>query len=69
MKYFRVRTEESIASPYGKFLHNRTEIMLAHSIEAIYEDCLDRFGEHLFSVDAVEIDESEIERNTRIYVV
>jgi hypothetical protein len=69
MKYFMVRTEESVASRQGKFSHIRTEILLARDVCAIYEDCLNRFGEHLISMDALEIDEKKIEPNTKIYVV
>lgn len=69
MQYYRVNVEEGVECRQGTFKYNRTEIMLAPSTEAIFEDCLVRFGDHLLSMDATEIDESEITSDVPVYVV
>ena len=69
-KYFKVRTEEEARDPLGKkIVHKRTEYVTAKDSGAIVEDYLRRYGEHLLSLDSVEVDEKRIKRNTRIYVV
>jgi hypothetical protein len=69
MKYFMVRTEECVSTRQCKLIHTRTEIVEAEDSSAVYEDCLNRFGKNLISMDAREIERKSIDSNTRIYAV
>ena len=70
LKFYKVRYEEEVFTPTKeRIVHKRTEIVSARSSDAVFEDLLDRFGEHLLSMDTKEIDESVIKSNARIYIV